>query len=93
MRLGARYNYAITDYVKPYAGASWEYEFDGKTEYSLYNFTAATPSLGGSTGVFELGITLGKSAQYKALSFDFGIEAYAGVRKGVGGKVQLAYAF
>ena len=90
-RLGARYSYDLLGYVKPYIGAAWEYEFNGDAKYSVYGITAGIPSLAGSTGIFELGITITIDAI--GLSADFAVEAYAGVREGTSGKIQLAYTF
>ncbi|GHU98657.1 hypothetical protein AGMMS50248_05570 [Deltaproteobacteria bacterium] len=35
VRGGARFAYAINEYVSPYIGAAFEYEFDGKTRASV----------------------------------------------------------
>ncbi|GHU90863.1 hypothetical protein AGMMS49974_06100 [Deltaproteobacteria bacterium] len=35
VRGGARFAYAINEYVSPYIGAAFEYEFDGKARASV----------------------------------------------------------
>jgi len=75
----------------PYLGAAWEHEFGGDAKYSVHNITAGSPSLDGSTGVFELGISV--KADNMPVSLDFGIETYLGIREGVSAKIQIAFEF
>lgn len=91
-RLGGRFNYAVCEYATPYVGAYWEHEFDGKARSSVNGVGIGSPSLKGSTGVGELGLTL-KPSQTLPLSFDLGVQGYAGVREGVTGSLQIKYEF
>ena len=90
-RLGARYAYAANETFTPYIGAAWEYEFDGDAKSTVYGLTAGTPSLKGSTGIFEIGTSINLSSL--PLSFDIGLETYVGMREGVSGKSQINYEF
>jgi len=84
--------HAITPYALSYIGAAWEHEFGGDAGYSVKNnLTAGTPTLEGSTGVFELGLSTKHAI--KLIFFDFGLEGYTRVREGFGGKVQIGYEF
>jgi autotransporter-associated beta strand protein len=92
LRLGLRFSYTINDYIKPYIGAAYEREFDGKACASTYGYAIDTPSMRGDTGIGELGFTLTPSADLP-LSFDFGIQGYIGKRKGVTGSFQIKFEF
>ena len=91
-RLGARFAYAVNDYVAPYIGAAWEHEFDGKQKATTYGYDIDKPSLFGSTGIGELGLTL-KPSKDLPLSFDLGVQGYVGKRQGVTGSLQAKFEF
>jgi len=84
--------YAINDYVAPYIGAYWEHEFDGKARATVNGVSLGTPSLQGDTGMGELGLSL-KPAKDLPLSFDLGVQGYAGKRDGVTGSLQIRFEF
>jgi outer membrane autotransporter protein len=90
-RAGARLSYTLSDVVKPYAGAAWEYEFDGEAEASSYGRSIKAPELKGGTGIGELGLIIGK-ADFP-LSLDLGVQGYLGTREGVTGSLQLKFTF
>jgi outer membrane autotransporter protein len=92
VRAGVRFTYAATEAVSPYAGALYDYEFDGKVKGSSYRFEIDAPSLKGGTGIFEAGLTIQPSPS-KLLSVDVGIQGYVGTREGVTGTAQLRYQF
>ena len=92
LRLGGRFAYAINDYVSPYIGAAWEYEMDGRARATTYGYDMDSPSLYGSTGIGELGVTL-KPSKDLPLSFDLGVQGYVGKREGVTGSLQIRYEF
>jgi hypothetical protein len=91
-RLGARFAYAINDYVASYIGAAWEHEFDGKARATTYGYGIDKPSLFGSTGIGELGLNL-KPSKDLPLSFDLGVQGYVGKRQGVTGSLQAKFEF
>ena len=91
-RLGGRLSCALNEYITPYIGAAWDYEFDGKAKSVVAGEGAPAPSLKGSTGVGELGLSWQPSAE-SAVSIDAGIQGYTGMREGVSGSLQFKYEF
>ena len=92
LRLGGRFNYAFNDHVSTYIGAAWEYEMDGCARGTTYGYSINTPTMYGSTGLGELGLTL-KPSKDLPLSFDLGVQGYVGKREGVTGSLQIRYEF
>ena len=91
-RVGGRFNYAVSEHFTPYAGAYWEYEFDGEVDGKINGWSIDEPSLQGSTGVGELGFTV-KPVADGGLSIDLGVQGYTGVREGVTGSLGMKYEF
>ena len=92
LRIGGQYQHAFSERVTFQAGAAWEYEFDGKATGRIFGHELASPSLKGSTGIFNLGLTL-RPDQGKRWNIDLGVQGYTGKRRGAGGSVQVKYAF
>lgn len=92
LRLGARFTYDINEYVSPYIGAAWEYEFNGKARATAFGYSIKAPKLEGNTGIGELGLSL-KPTQKLPLSFDLGVQGYVGKREGVTGSLQVRFEF
>jgi outer membrane autotransporter protein len=92
LRLGARLSNAITRRASLYAGAAWEYEFDGKSVAKSHTYQLEAPDLKGGTGIGEAGFTLRPLAG-APLSVDVGIKYSAGVRDGIAGVTHLKYVF
>jgi outer membrane autotransporter protein len=82
----------VNETVKPYLGAAWEHEFDGKAKASTYGYAIDAPDITGDTGIVEVGLTV-KPVAGKPFSLDFGLQGYLGKREGVTGSLQLRYAF
>ena len=100
-RLGGRFNHDTEMNMRVYAGAAYEYEFAAKAKAeatytrpflgdSVNSINA--PSLKGSTGVFELGISF-LPTENRPLFIDVGLQGYLGKREGLAGSVRLNYAF
>ena len=89
-QLGARYTYDFTAMLSGYAGAAWEYEFDGEVSGDLDDHGIDEPSLKGSTGIGELGISVNPTEN---LSVDLGVQGYVGQREGIGGTLQVNFEF
>ena len=90
LRLGFRINEVQNNKLNMYYGVAWEYEFNGDASNTVVGYDLATPSLGGSTVIGEVG------AHYKASekwSFDLNGRAYVGQREGFSGSVQANYSF
>ncbi|CAK7069220.1 MAG: hypothetical protein DELT_01804 [Desulfovibrio sp.] len=95
-RGGARFAYTVETaggfVFTPYLGAAYEHEFDGEAEATVYGRAIDKPDLTGGTGMGEVGVSLKPSAA-SALSCDFGVQGYTGVREGVTGKFQIQWVF
>jgi outer membrane autotransporter protein len=93
LRLGGRFVYAVNEYVSPYIGAAYEYEFDGQARAKTANgYSIKAPSLKGGTGIGELGISV-KPAPEGPFSFELGVQGYTGKREGVTGSLMLKFEF
>jgi outer membrane autotransporter protein len=92
LRLGTRFAYAMSETVSPYAGAAFEYEFDGRARASTHGYSIDAPKLKGSTGIGEFGVTM-KPSPDLPLSLDLGVQGYVGKRQGVTGSLQAKFEF
>ncbi len=92
LRGGARFSYAVNEWVSPYVGAAYEHEFDGKARATTNGFSIDAPDIKGGTGIGEVGLTL-KPSQALPLSFDLGLQGYVGKREGVTGSLQVKFEF
>jgi outer membrane autotransporter protein len=92
LRFGGRFAYAVNECVSPYIGAAWEHEFNGKARATTNGYAIDAPSLRGDTGIGELGLTF-KPSQTLPLSFDLGVQGYAGKREGMTGTLQAKWEF
>ena len=90
VRLGGRSNYVVNRRLSTYLGAAWEHEFAGTARATTYGYAIDSPSLRGSTGIGELGVSL-KAQRALPLAFDFGVQGYIGKREGVAGSVQVRW--
>lgn len=97
VRGGARFTYAVTEYMQPYAGAAWEWEFDGRARASVYGYKISPPDVTGGTGMGELGLTLkpfaNREGALNGVSFDLAAQGYVGVREGLSGTFQAKWEF
>lgn len=92
VRLGARYTYKPSPFIAPYIGAAWQYEFNGDAEATVREkYELTSPSISGSSGIFELGATI--SSEDNPLSLNVSVEAYIGEREGTAGHFRLTYTF
>ena len=89
-QLGGRYHYNFNENISGYAGAAWEYEFNGDVGGTFNGKRIDEPSLGGSTGKGELGVSINP---VKNLSIDLGVQGYTGKREGLGGTATLTFTF
>ncbi len=92
LRGGARLTFDLNEYVKPYVGAAYEHEFDGKARATVNGYGIGAPDLKGSTGIGEVGLSVTPS-QNVPLSFDLGVQGYTGKREGVTGSLQIKFEF
>jgi outer membrane autotransporter protein len=92
LRSGARFSYAVNEYIAPYAGAYCDYEFGGRARATANGDSIVAPSLRGGTGVGELGLTF-KPSTTMPVSLDLGLQGYAGKREGLAGSLQAKFEF
>lgn len=93
LRLGVRLDYALTDWVSPYADAAWEHEFAGTARATLrdYDWSLSSSSLRGDSAVLGLGLAFAPASC--PLRVDVGLEAATGVRDSLVGHARLIYEF
>jgi outer membrane autotransporter protein len=89
---GGKFSYAVNDYVTPYAGAYFDYEFDGEAKATANGTRIDEPDLKGATGIGEVGLIL-RPAPRLPLSLDLGVQGYVGQREGVTGSLRVKYEF
>jgi outer membrane autotransporter protein len=90
LRIGGRFAYAVHSAIRPYVGLAWEHELDGKINATTNGYAIDAPSLGGSTGMGELGIS---AKPFKMLFINLGAQGYIGKRQGVAGHLQAGVRF
>jgi outer membrane autotransporter protein len=91
-RGGARFTYALNDYVSPYIGAAYEHEFAGDSKASVYGLEIKKSSLKGDTGIGEVGLIMKPSDKYPWI-IDLGVQGYTGQREGIGGSLRVGFEF
>lgn len=92
LRFGSRFSYTMDEVLAPYVGAAYEHEFDGKARATTNGKDMLSPTMGGDTGVFELGLVYAP-LESLPFSFDLGVQGYVGKREGVTGSLQAKYEF
>lgn len=90
-RLGARFSGETSWEIKPYVGAYWEHEFDGKQNGSVNGNAIDAPTLEGDTGIAELGFTLLSSKNN--LNIDAGVQGYVGRLEDMTGSLRARWDF
>lgn len=89
LRAGLKANFFASRAWRPYIGAAFDYEFNGKAHASTYNMRIDAPTLQGGTGVGEIGL----SYVTKGFTVGIGAEGYVGVRQGWSGNAKLGFTF
>ena len=86
-------NIKFSDTSKIYAGATYQYEFDGDSEGTVsavgQSASIASPTLKGSTGIGELGYVY----ESGSIKFDVGVKGYVGKERGYSGNVGVVFKF
>lgn len=87
-RLSKDYGVSTTGYV----GLAYEYEFDGEARAIVKGFSTPSPSIKGSSGMFEVGyIWQPKGANDPAI--DLGLQGWAGKKKGLTANINFVWKF
>jgi hypothetical protein len=73
--------------VRFYAGAAYEYEFDGDMNATTDGYVIEAPTLKGGSAMGELGLTWAKDGS--PLTIDLGVSGYAGQKEGVAGRLLM----
>jgi outer membrane autotransporter protein len=92
LRVGTRFSYKANDFIKPFIGAYYDHEFDGKAEATAGGLKIPSPKLKGGTGMGELGLSI-KPYRTSPLTFDLAAQGYMGKREGITGSLQIKFEF
>ncbi len=91
--VGARYERQLAPLMKMYAGAAWEYEFNGKAKACIDGERLdGLTRLRGHSGMGELGVAL-RQRECGGFEADISVRGRVGKRRGVSGNVMLGYSF
>jgi outer membrane autotransporter protein len=90
LRAGIKVATEINEWVKPYFGAAYEHELDGKAEATVEGHRVDVPELKGGSGIGELGLSISAAEQ---ITLDIGVQGYVGTRRGISGSLSFTYNF
>ena len=90
VRIGARWTHTAAA-GQVYAGLGYEHEFDGAARASYDGENAPSPSLGGGSGLLELGYRF--APQGSRAAYDLHLTGWQGKREGVTGGISARWAF
>jgi hypothetical protein len=91
IKAGGRLTVGITPVIRTYFGAYFEHELDGDSRVTFMDVPLPEASLGGSTGIGELGLLV--SSPGGGLEFQIGVQGSAGRRDSFSGNMSLRYTF
>ena len=91
LRLGLRYTKGDSPESQVYAGIAWEHEFDGEARATYQGMSTPSPSLKGSSAVFELGARF--APKDSNVSYELNLNGWAGKRRGISGGVSVNWSF
>ncbi|MCL2117417.1 MAG: autotransporter outer membrane beta-barrel domain-containing protein [Planctomycetaceae bacterium] len=96
LRLGGRYTNNTNKSLTPYFGGAWEYEFAGDARAATNGYAFDVPSLRGSTGIGELGVSWKSTTETsvaRGCYVDLGVQGYVGKREGVSANLIIGKNF
>ena len=91
LRVGARYTHAVGGGGELYAGLAYEHEFGGDATATYQGYSTPSPSLGGGTGILELGYRF--APKDGRVSYGVNLMGMTGQREGIAGGAQVTWAF
>ena len=91
LRVGARYTHAVGGGSELYAGLAYEHEFGGDATATYQGYSTPSPSLGGGTGILELGYRF--APKDGRVSYGVNLMGMTGQREGIAGGAQVTWAF
>ena len=92
LRLGARWSRPLRANLRFYAGAAWDYEFSSEARATYRGYSTPAPSLKGSSGMLELGLTCRPNPK-NGFSMDFNVTGWAGKQRGITGAASFQWRF
>ena len=91
IRLGVGINHAFNDESKGYVGAYYEREFNGDAKAAVFEYSTATPSIKGNSGIFEIGwLHQPKNSNF---NLKLGATLACGKQRGGAGNVSMIWQF
>lgn len=87
-----RLSYSPNKCFTAYAGAGYEYEFDGKAQAKLNGNAVTPPELRGGTGIGELGVQF-RPASDNGFTIGASVQGYVGRNEGVSGGLRFGWSF
>mgnify|MGYP000927608883 CR=1 FL=1 len=91
LRVGARYTHAVSGGGELYTGLAYEHEFGGDATATYQGYSTPSPSLGGGTGILELGYRF--APKDGRVSYGVNLMGMTGQREGIAGGAQVTWAF
>ena len=90
-RLGYKVSKQLGNSYTGYVGAAYEHEFSGDAHATVKGASTLAPSLGGSSGLVEVGVTYGSTAD--TFTGTLNVEGWFGQKRGTtfGGRVNWKY--
>ncbi len=90
-RIGARITHSINEKNAFYGGLGYQYEFSGDARATYNGGSTPSPSVQGSSGLFELGwqVKPGKGP----MAIDLGVTGWVGKQRGVTANLQACWTF
>lgn len=90
-RLGYKVSKQLGNSYTGYVGAAYEHEFSGEAHATVKGASTLAPSLGGSSGLVEVGVTYGSTAD--TFTGTLNVEGWFGQKRGTtfGGRVNWKY--
>jgi hypothetical protein len=92
VRLGGRLTFVRDERRSWYLGAAGEYELDGDVNARAYGHSFGVPSLGGFTGIGEIGLIY-RASKDDPFSLEAGIQGYIGQFRGLSGGIRMEWEF
>ena len=92
LRFGTRFSYDVNEFVKPYIGVAYEHKFAGRAHGTTNGHDISAPSLRGSTGIGEIGLSIIPGGDVP-FSLDLAVQGHVGTREDVTGSVFFKYTF
>lgn len=91
IRFGGRLSLVLAPSVRPYFGSYVEHEFAGVSRGTYAGIPLPSASLGGTSGVFELGVAAGSPGN--PLEIQLGVQGSTGRREGISASLSVTYVF